>query len=304
MALTDGIRRYKSKYGGYLVPKGTRNWYNKKNVSGSFRDFEYDVGRTYKSMKEELKLVDFLGSTCTITGLGTVAANIGGLQADGLHNGVSNGTPPFAANVTCVNCVAIGTNGTDMFNRDNRRIRMAYGVFTCAISLSGVGNTTSTSELCRIMIVYDKQNNGTAPLINELLQESGSNNSFGTTQSADVQSGYNIQNSKRFKVLYDKFIHSAKNSTGAYDGTIDSIVDYNKNNVNIYETIDLAGMETCFNCTGPAGTTNAQLTATISTGGLFVVTMGSCAAGTTGGLSAYQYQANWKFRLRFRNFFA
>ncbi len=59
-------------------------------------------------------------------------------------------------------------------------------------------NTTSGESICRIMIVQDNQVNGALFTIGDLLEDTGIN--------ANIVSPSNLDNSRRFRILYNKVI--------------------------------------------------------------------------------------------------
>ena len=147
--------------------------------------------------------------------------------------------------VTLLNGVA---RGDDINQRVGRRVRLAS---LQASIVNYVTPATGIDQTHRCLIVYDKQSNGVAPAITDVLV------------SASTVAMPNLDNRQRFVILYDKLMHL---NAAAEPG---SMVAFKINKRLPY------GVQ--FN-SGDAGTV-----ADIQTGGLFFITIGSIAAGGTAG---------------------
>lgn len=179
------------------------------------------------------------------------------------------GTPPAP---TLLNgCIA----GSQNYNRIGRKINNR------SLQIRGfVFPTTppnSTDQICRMLVIYDRQSNGVSPTWANVIQ---SQNISGTTSSA-VTDMVNLDNRDRFVVLRDRvWICSSISNTAtqAYAGssTVHEVNEYIKLNV-----------ETIYNA-GVAGTVGD-----ITTGGVFVFFAGSAF---TGG-----YSFAGSFRIRFED---
>lgn len=146
------------------------------------------------------------------------------------------------------------SRGDDIADRTGRRTKNVY----VGVRARGyVTATTGTAQEHRVLLVYDRQSNGAAPAVTDILL-SASPNAF-----------YNFNNTYRFKILYDR-----KYTLGsAVDGQGPSTwgIKVNRN----------IRLDTIFN-NGNAGTI-----ADMQTGGLFLVYVGSNAAGVTAGTIDY-----------------
>lgn len=147
--------------------------------------------------------------------------------------------------VTLLNGIA---RGDDINQRVGRRVRLAS---LQASIVNYVTPTTGIDQTHRCLIVYDKQSNGVAPAITDVLV------------SASTVAMPNLDNRQRFVILYDKLMHL---NASAEPG---SMVAFKISKRLPY------GVQ--FN-SGDAGTV-----ADIQTGGLFFITIGSVAAGGTAG---------------------
>lgn len=162
-------------------------------------------------------------------------------------------------------------------NRIGRKIMLKSLHFTGRIVVSGLADAT-VMEYLRIMIIYDRQTNGAGPAIADVLQ--AVDNAGGLTSTA--MDGLNISNAERFKVLRDWRVaiggtNGAIGSTAGSTALLQCFPGATKDGLigGVCEAfIKLNGLETHFN-TGVAGTV-----ADISTGGLFILTLGKTAAAT------------------------
>lgn len=139
--------------------------------------------------------------------------------------------------------------GDNLSERIGRRITMKN------ITLRGVAQgTTATgvSQLCRVIVVYDKQTNGVAPAVTDVLV------------SATGSAFMNLSYSKRFKIIIDKQF------------TVQSSLATDEKDISLYEYRKLNDQVEFNN--GDAGTV-----ADITTGALWLITVGSEAAGATAG---------------------
>lgn len=152
--------------------------------------------------------------------------------------------------VTLVNGCA---RGDDINERTGRKITMR------SIQLkfeAVVTATTGIDNTCRVMLVYDKQTNGAAPTIANILA---------TSNPAALR---NLENRSRFVCLFDRFFHL---NDADESGSRRSFQFYRK-----------CRLPVTFN-NGDAGTV-----ADITTGSLYLLTLGSVVAGNTAGqISGY-----------------
>lgn len=141
--------------------------------------------------------------------------------------------------ITLINGVA---TGDDINNRDGRKFTMKSILVRGTINVGA----TPTGAAYRWMIVYDKQANGAAPVIGDILNVSS------------MLGCNNLSNRDRFIIIADKtgFLEA----TGTIVRTIKKFINCN------LETV----------C---SGTTNGI--ASIATGSLFLVTLGNLATGVT-----------------------
>ena len=212
----------------YSAQNTVANYKKFKSGTGGFKrtvPLKYRTGGFYSGMgrQGELKTTDIASATyaCTTTG-----------------------------SVTLINGVATGTDFTD---RIGRKTQMK------SVNLIGVVQPEDgdvANNLARVMLVYDCQSNGAAPVITDILV------------TASGVSQLNLNNRDRFQVLFDSHNAMAGQNSGTatltYSGapSIALVKKYVKLN-----------HEVLF-----AGTTNGI--ASIQTGGLFLVTCGSQATGS------------------------
>lgn len=140
------------------------------------------------------------------------------------------------------------SRGTDLSNRIGRNISMR------SLEIHGWMSTTDSggvSQVARIMIVLDKQCNGSAMALTDILK--------GVT----VVSLKNLVNKKRFKILYDK-THALAEHSGNNAGHIKPFEFYKKFNHPVE-----------FNA-GDAGTIGD-----ITSGALYIIGLSNIASGST-----------------------
>lgn len=159
--------------------------------------------------------------------------------------------------VTLLNGVA---TGTDFTNRIGRRIRN--------LSLELVGflypesQTTTQMDLCRVLIVLDKQPNGAIPAITDVLTSSTS------------LAGRNLNNAKRFTILKDDMMEC-----GSFSTTATQAVASAPTTQRLVYHLPL-GMETEY-----LNTTSAITS--ISTNSIVLLTVGNATSGSGHNLVAY-----------------
>jgi len=103
------------------------------------------------------------------------------------------------ASIFCINAVSTGSSA---FNRIGRKIHMKSLYLQGYFSPTGVA-AASVSQFARIMIVYDKQANGAAPAIADVLRDQ-INNTGADANVSVFSSGLNLNNRERFDVILDK----------------------------------------------------------------------------------------------------
>lgn len=153
--------------------------------------------------------------------------------------------------------------GTNEFNRIGRKItmkaiRLRFGLFPAAPA-------AGQNEALRILLVYDRQSNGAAPAWADVIQ---SQDAAGTTSST-AWDHRNESNRDRFVVLRD-WHFKATGAAGIFANSLDGTEFTKDSTYDVY--VRLKGLETHYN-TGTAGTI-----ADITTGALFMMSLGTSAA--------------------------
>lgn len=181
----------------------------------------------------------------------------------GIEKKVADITPAaYQVNTTgSITLLAVPTLGSDYTNRVGRKIRITSAyikgyVYTEASTQSAAVN--STSQAARMMLVCDLQPNGSAPAITDILT------------TADPSSHLNLNNRDRFLILKDKNfvfdpLYLSTTATQSY-ATASNQIKFLK----VYKKLN---METIFNAT------NGGSIADITSGALYMVWIGSRAAG-------------------------
>jgi len=162
--------------------------------------------------------------------------------------------------------LCVPQQGDDMTNRDGRKIKLQSlyirGLIRMEPTITPSSPEEVSSQLCRVIIFVDYQPNAAAPGVTDVLKE------------ALPQSQLNLNNRDRFKIIKDKtfvfdsFIYNttATQSVAAMNRTIHPVKIFKRLNIN-----------TIFNAT------NGTTIASISSGALYMLCIGTEAAGGTDG---------------------
>lgn len=173
--------------------------------------------------------------------------------------------------------------GSSFYNRIGRRISMRslHLKFTLAPS----GNGAGVGETLRFMVIYDRQPNGAAPAISDLLLDYDNTGATGTT----VKSGMNMNNSDRFVMLRDKILQIPNNGAAvALSAGQEAIMDQFEEKGDFNWFVKLRGSEVHYKATS-----NPAVIGDIATGALYFVTYSNIAVATSG------YNATYLARLRY-----
>lgn len=148
------------------------------------------------------------------------------------------------------------SQGSDYTNRIGRKVLMKslYMRFTL---LPNSANSAPIGDFVRILLVYDCQTNGAAPLAADILNS-----------AADYLSPLNLANRDRFKVLHDKVVPMNAN---AYAGAALTVGDPVNKHWKIFKKMN---METIFG--GTAATVGS-----IQTGSIYLLYMSAGATSYT-----------------------
>lgn len=171
--------------------------------------------------------------------------------------------------------------GSTYVNRTGRRVEMKN------VRVSGFINvvrTVAAPDYIRILVVYDRQTNGSLPLIADILATTDQAAANTTTSL----SGANLNNRDRFVILMDyrAVLPSVTDTAGQLSNI--GVVDQQQNQFYVERFIPLKGLLTQFKAdSSPA------VIGDIATGGLFLVTLGQNAAASEG------WQFTFETRLRF-----
>lgn len=138
-------------------------------------------------------------------------------------------------------------------NDNNQRIGRQVKLFRLWMRGIAQAKTATTTALCRLIIVYDKETVKALPLVTDVLE------------SANAKAHKNDDNKKRFKFLYDETFVMAGNTTTPATGLEAKA---------IAESIPLGFREVDFAALGTGAI------ADIIKGGLYVVTVGDTVSGT------------------------
>lgn len=166
-----------------------------------------------------------------------------GPELKDIDTDISAGVYDTTGSVILINGIA---QGTDFNTRIGRKFQMKSLLLRFSVQR---GSTATTAALARWMIVYDKQANAVAPAVTDILV------------TANAAAFNNLSNRDRFIVIYDKIL-----VIGGTTGNDNSLMYQKK-----YRKMKMEVTN------GGTGNTIGS----IATGALFLVTVGSVAAGTT-----------------------
>lgn len=173
--------------------------------------------------------------------------------------------------------------GASEQNRIGRKVSMKSLMIRGWVRYDQAG-TTPGDDLLRCIVFYDRQPNGAAPVIADVLQDTDQ----AGTATTSITSNINLSNADRFKILRDWFWsvpHIVSIAGGAtQDG---QITDEGAKEFSFKTFIKLNGMEAHYNA-GTAGTI-----ADITTGALYLVTFGARASADA------QYKLSFGARVRY-----
>lgn len=181
--------------------------------------------------------------------------------------------------VTPINLIQ---EGSGFYNRIGRRIEMQSlhltGQITCR-------NVQSNQDYCRILVVYDRQTNGILPSAAAILADYDQQGAVST----GVYSGVNPDYRERFLILADIRLTMPGTSNASPGTSVTNGVDPLVTTFNINRFIRLRNLATQYQSTH-----NPSIIDDISTGALYVMTMGTQAAAA----APWQYNAKWRLRYR------
>jgi len=196
---------------------------------------------------------------------------------DGVYQQPNNIAIPLNTTTTNVVTANLCRPGTEIYQRNGRRINMM------SMHLKGVitqtGTVTTINDYARLAVVYDRQTNQTLPTHNDIFEDQN-----GNTTASTPGSGVKIANLDRFKILADiKLALPAVSATG-----IDGSTDPTTSTFNINRYIPLRGLVTEY-AVGSGSTPNIG---DVTSGGVYVVGFGSLATGSEG----WKFVGTWRLK--------
>lgn len=184
------------------------------------------------------------------------------------------GTPPT---FTLLNGVQVGAG---FFNRVGSRIEMKN------IHIRGIieNIATSISSYGRMLIVYDRQPNGAAPAITEVLQSRDQTGTAATSSQSEI----NLDQRDRFVILRDKqwYLPPVTNTANVLTNGPTYPAGESENTWEINEFIKMKGLVTHYK-----SSSNPTTIADINTGAVYLLFIQNQSAST--------YQARVGIRVRF-----
>jgi len=189
------------------------------------------------------------------------------------------GGSPVINLISTTSTVAL-LNGTDLgpaaFQRIGRSVHLKTLHVRGGIYRSGQEGSVN-GEALRILVVYDRQPNGAFPSIIDVMQTIDANGA-GSTTPFDYP---NLRNGDRFIILADHLAHLSNTANASND-----LSNYEKDQRYFDRFIDVSGLPTQY-------VGDDETVTSISSGALYLFTLGSQAAATAG------CTFNWAARLRY-----
>lgn len=183
-----------------------------------------------------------------------------------------NGT----GSITAINLIQAGSS---FFNRVGRRVLMKSLYFQGIVVPTGVA--AAAGDFGRVLVVYDRQTNGANPVIADILQSTDQSG----TNTTGAFSNLNLNNRERFVILMDERLWLPQTfATGSEMVVTESA---QKTQFNIKRYINLKGLLTHFKADS-----SPSVIGDISTGGLFLVTLGGEPSGSEG----FAIDCGWRLR--------
>lgn len=255
------------------MSSGQRNYLGKRKRTPSQAAFERSMlSRPFKTPRRSssgpLPLLRAPTRVGPYRGAGRVELKACDLSATPL-SGVISTTPVFQL----LNGVQ---SGSAFYNRIGNKITMKSLHLTGMIASNSAATPASVPEFLRIIVFYDKQCNGAAPVIGDIL---ANYDNTGTATTTSV-SGINMNNAERFIILMDNRVTITNNDSSLIqEGAINGC--YNQE-IHINRFINLRNLETIYKATS-----NPAVVGDIATGSLFLVIFGSVASGANPGYILY-----------------
>lgn len=197
----------------------------------------------------------------------------------------------YALNTTgTVNILNAIAPGSSYFNRVGRRIEMK------SLQMKGwlkpiPAQDSPVTQTGRIIIVYDRQTNGAAPVYADVIKSQGA---ILTSTSSEIKDFINLDNRDRFQIIRDiEFCLPSCDRAANSDVTIQGVSTHGNGTGEAFqfnEFIKLKGLVTQYK----ADSAN-PVVGDVATGGLFILSRGNAAAGGEGWL------AELSFRLRYKD---
>lgn len=169
--------------------------------------------------------------------------------------------------------------GSSFYNRIGRKVNMKSLHFTGHIDQTGNGG--GVDDYIRIMIIYDQQPNGNFPATADILLNY---NNAGATET-NSHSHLNLNNRDRFSIVADIRLETSHDTGAASDGLLGM---YTLQETNVNRFIKLKNLVTQYK-----STTNPAAIGDITTGALYLFTLGQNAVATAA------YQLLFTSRLRY-----
>jgi len=197
-----------------IFPASARGKYRKSGNYGRFGT------QATGGARPEMKFID------NVMAYGTVA-NTGTLRPTAATDAV---TPAVA--VAATGTLLQVVQGDQTYQRNGRKITIRKISCRLKVLLAGDISAATTRDIYRLILVLDTQCNGAAPAVTDVISYPG--------QTLSTESFNNLENSERFRVLFDVYraINATAGGIGANaadknSGDVIHLIKYNNSRLNI-----------------------------------------------------------------------
>lgn len=171
--------------------------------------------------------------------------------------------------------------GPGLCQRIGNKISLKSVRLRFALAATGSEPSNTEAQDCRLMLIYDRQPNGGYPSLNDVLNSLQQNNALSNpTGNNLITTNLNPNQFERFSVLMDKMITLPTPTINNPALTTYGLVGPTGNGQDlpwfIDEYIKLKGLECSFK-----GTTNPEVIGDVTTGNLFLLSIGEFSSVTT-----------------------
>jgi len=193
--------------------------------------------------------------------------------------GVIAQVPSTTGLIEVVNLIQTGSG---FWQRIGRKIKLKSLHITGSWDATGTG--AGAQEYNRLLVVYDRQCNGAVPSIADILQNVDQTG----TPTSNSRCNINLANTERFMIIRDFRFAASSSGTAGLSVVQQQMQPQDDQNNKINWFIPLKGLETLY-----SANSSPAVVGDISTGALYIVSIGNVSAATAG------FEFTYSARLRF-----